>query len=132
MAIDCEMVGMGPRQVSGLARCSIVNLYGTVLYDKFIRPEGDITNYRTQVSGVTPLHMAGATPFAEAKSEVSKDPPASPVPPLESAVRPPYKIAQHHPGLLCWAEEELRQGTKGSKSDSEVFLEGSHFLQTLE
>nr|XP_020035860.1 interferon-stimulated gene 20 kDa protein [Castor canadensis] len=69
VAIDCEMVGMGPRQVSGLARCSIVNLYA-VLYDKFIRPEGDITNYRTQVSGVTPLHMAGATPFAEAKSEI--------------------------------------------------------------
>ncbi|XP_057612432.1 interferon-stimulated gene 20 kDa protein [Chionomys nivalis] len=70
VAIDCEMVGVGPLMVSGLARCSIVNLYGTVLYDKYIRPEGEITDYRTRVSGITPQHMMRATPFAEAKLEI--------------------------------------------------------------
>lgn len=70
VAIDCEMVGLGPHQESGLARCSLVSPSGSVLYDKFIRPEGVITNYRTRVSGVTRLHMQIATPFAEARLEI--------------------------------------------------------------
>ncbi|MBZ3880034.1 Interferon-stimulated gene 20 kDa protein [Sciurus carolinensis] len=70
VAMDCEMVGLGPHRESGLARCSLVNLYGTVLYDKFIRPEGEITDYRTRVSGITPQNMAMATPFAEARKEI--------------------------------------------------------------
>lgn len=70
--MDCEMVGLGPQRVSGLARCSIVNLYGTILYDKYIRPEGEITDYRTQVSGIMPQHMVRATPFGEARLEVSE------------------------------------------------------------
>lgn len=68
--MDCEMVGIGSLRVSGLARCSVVNLYGTVLYDKYIRPEGEITDYRTRVSGITPQHMVRATPFDEARLEI--------------------------------------------------------------
>ena len=71
VAMDCEMVGLGPRGESGLARCSLVDLHGTVLYDKFIRPEGEITDYRTLISGITPWHMQEATPFAVARLEVS-------------------------------------------------------------
>lgn len=74
VAMDCEMVGLGPQRVSGLARCSIVNIHGMVLYDKYIRPEGEITDYRTQVSGITPQHMVRATPFGEARLEVSEGP----------------------------------------------------------
>ncbi|XP_004852803.1 interferon-stimulated gene 20 kDa protein [Heterocephalus glaber] len=70
VAMDCEMVGLGPLRESGLARCSLVSLSGSVLYDKFIRPEGVITDYRTRVSGVTRLHMEAATPFAEARREI--------------------------------------------------------------
>lgn len=70
VAVDCEMVGLGPQRVSGLARCSIVSFHGAVLYDKYIQPEGEITDYRTQVSGITPQHMARATPFAEARLEI--------------------------------------------------------------
>lgn len=70
VAMDCEMVGLGPQRVSGLARCSIVNVHSAVLYDKYIQPEGEITDYRTQVSGITPQHMARATPFAEARLEI--------------------------------------------------------------
>ncbi|XP_021574516.1 interferon-stimulated gene 20 kDa protein isoform X3 [Carlito syrichta] len=70
VAMDCEMVGLGRQRESGLARCSLVNYYGHVLYDKFIRPEGEITDYRTRVSGVTPVHMVGATPFAVARLEI--------------------------------------------------------------
>ncbi|XP_004481137.2 interferon-stimulated gene 20 kDa protein isoform X1 [Dasypus novemcinctus] len=70
VAMDCEMVGLGPSRESGLARCSLVDSQGAVLYDKFIRPEGEITDYRTRVSGVTPQHMQGATPFAVARLEI--------------------------------------------------------------
>ncbi|KAB0369218.1 hypothetical protein FD755_019223 [Muntiacus reevesi] len=71
VAMDCEMVGLGPFRESGLARCSLVDYHGSVLYDKFIRPEGDITDYRTPVSGITARNMEGATPFAVARLEVS-------------------------------------------------------------
>ncbi|KAM5206980.1 interferon-stimulated gene 20 kDa protein isoform 2-T3 [Hipposideros larvatus] len=70
VAMDCEMVGVGTLQKSGLARCSLVDFNGDVLYDKFIRPEGEITNYRTRVSGITPQHMEEATPFAVARMEI--------------------------------------------------------------
>ncbi|XP_036856454.2 interferon-stimulated gene 20 kDa protein isoform X2 [Manis javanica] len=70
VAMDCEMVGLGPHRESGLARCSLVDLHSTVLYDKFIRPEGEITDYRTRVSGVLPRHMEEATPFAVARLEI--------------------------------------------------------------
>lgn len=68
--MDCEMVGLAPNGESGLARCSLVDLHGAVLYDKFIRPEGAILDYRTRVSGVTPQHMMKATPFAVARREI--------------------------------------------------------------
>lgn len=77
VAMDCEMVGLGPNNESGLARCSLVDIKGAVVYDKFIRPEGEITNYRTAVSGVTARHMEKATPFAVARLEVSEGPCAS-------------------------------------------------------
>ena len=77
VAMDCEMVGLGPFRESGLARCILVDYHGSVLYDKFIRPEGDITDYRTPVSGITARNMEGATPFDVARQEVSEGPDAS-------------------------------------------------------
>uniref|UniRef100_G1M2B4 Interferon stimulated exonuclease 20 n=2 Tax=Ailuropoda melanoleuca TaxID=9646 RepID=G1M2B4_AILME len=70
VAMDCEMVGLGPGRESGLARCSLVDVHGTVLYDEFIRPEGEITDYRTPVSGITPWHMEAARPFAVARRKI--------------------------------------------------------------
>lgn len=55
LAIDCEMVGVGPGgQENALARVSIVNYYGTVILDEFVRPKEAVTDYRTFVSGITP------------------------------------------------------------------------------
>ena len=56
----------------GLARVSIVNYNGHVLYDQYVKPEGKITNFRTWVSGVTPAHMAKAKTYKEARAEVHK------------------------------------------------------------
>ncbi|KAM5291783.1 apoptosis-enhancing nuclease [Ctenodactylus gundi] len=71
VAIDCEMVGTGPRgRVSELARCSVVSYHGDVLYDKYIRPEMPIVDYRTRWSGITWQHMRKATPFHVAQKEI--------------------------------------------------------------
>uniref|UniRef100_A0A8C5LI68 Exonuclease domain-containing protein n=1 Tax=Jaculus jaculus TaxID=51337 RepID=A0A8C5LI68_JACJA len=73
VAIDCEMVGTGPRgRVSELARCSVVSYHGDVLYDKYIRPELPIVDYRTRWSGITRQHMRKAIPFQVAQKEILK------------------------------------------------------------
>ncbi|XP_005381629.1 PREDICTED: apoptosis-enhancing nuclease [Chinchilla lanigera] len=73
VAVDCEMVGTGPRGcVSELARCSVVSYHGDVLYDKYIRPEMPIVDYRTRWSGITRQHMRKAIPFQVAQKEILK------------------------------------------------------------
>ncbi|XP_036590153.1 interferon-stimulated gene 20 kDa protein isoform X2 [Trichosurus vulpecula] len=70
IAMDCEMVGVGSLRESGLARCSLVDYHGSVVYDKYIKPEGMITDYRSHVSGIQPKHMLTAVPFASAREEI--------------------------------------------------------------
>ena len=58
--------------ITCLFRVSIVNYNGQVLYDKYVRPEGQIVDYRTWVSGVAPHHLKlqnGAIEFGQAKRE---------------------------------------------------------------
>lgn len=52
IAMDCEMVGVGPMSESALARVSIVNEFGFCLYDRFVKPKLEVTDYRTQFSGI--------------------------------------------------------------------------------
>ena len=71
VALDCEMVETD-RWGEGLARISIVNYYGHVLLDKYVIPEGNVTNYRTWVSGVTPQKLLpenGAIPMKKAQKK---------------------------------------------------------------
>nr|XP_032831624.1 RNA exonuclease 4-like [Petromyzon marinus] len=71
VAVDCEMVGLGPGGCRGaLARCSVVDYYGSVLYDSYVRPEEPVTDYRTRWSGIRPSHMREATPFRAAQREI--------------------------------------------------------------
>jgi RNA exonuclease 4 len=73
VAIDCEMVGVGPDgSESMLARVSIVNWHGAVLMDSFVKPKEKVTDYRTWVSGVRPSDLQGAPNFQEVQSEVAK------------------------------------------------------------
>jgi len=55
-----------------LARCSIVNYNGHVLFDQFIRPTKRITNFLTWVSGVTPAKIKNCKTFPECKNEIYK------------------------------------------------------------
>lgn len=71
LAMDCEMVGTGLNgQISELARCSLLNYSGTVIYDKYVLPCRPVTDYRTRWSGIKKVHMLNASPFEEARNEV--------------------------------------------------------------
>lgn len=61
LALDCEMVGSGPGGVSSiLARVSIVNSSGDLVYDTYVSPTEKITDYRTQWSGIRAKDLVGA------------------------------------------------------------------------
>lgn len=73
LAIDCEMVGSGPKgSISQLARCSVVNYEGDVVYDKFIHPSMPVTDYRTKWSGIRRCDLINATPYTVARKEILK------------------------------------------------------------
>jgi len=57
VALDCEMVmtASGPR----LARISMVDVDGQLLYDTFVRPAEHITDYLTKFSGITAEILEG-------------------------------------------------------------------------
>ncbi|KAH8556597.1 RNA exonuclease 4 [Umbelopsis sp. PMI_123] len=72
VAIDCEMVGVGPEgEESALARVSLVNYNGAVLMDDFVKPQERVTDFRTSVSGITPKHLVNAISFKEAQKKVA-------------------------------------------------------------
>ena len=74
IAIDCEMVGVGPTPDtdSALARVSIVNYHGHQLYDSFVQPKEPVTDYRTFVSGITPQLLQSARTFEAVQADVAK------------------------------------------------------------
>ncbi|KAL2002942.1 hypothetical protein VTN02DRAFT_5475 [Thermoascus thermophilus] len=74
VAIDCEMVGVGPDpdNDSALARVSIVNYNGDQVYDSYVKPKEKVTDWRTHVSGITPKHMLEARTFEEVQKDVAQ------------------------------------------------------------
>lgn len=72
IAMDCEFVGVGPEgKENALARVSIVNYYGNVVLDLFVRPEEPVTDWRTWVSGIKPHMMANAVTKQECQKQVA-------------------------------------------------------------
>eukprot|EP00092_Neocalanus_flemingeri_P027654 GFUD01030013.1.p1 GENE.GFUD01030013.1~~GFUD01030013.1.p1 ORF type:complete len:305 (+),score=114.64 GFUD01030013.1:39-953(+) len=73
LGMDCEMVGVGlSGKHSILARVSIVNQFGHTVYDTFVAPSKQVTDYRTAVSGVRPEDLPGAPHFKKVRAEVCK------------------------------------------------------------
>ncbi|XP_038832623.1 interferon-stimulated 20 kDa exonuclease-like 2 [Salvelinus namaycush] len=73
LALDCEMVGTGPKgRNSELARCSIVSYDGDVVYDRYIKPTNPVTDYRTRWSGISWHQLVKAMPFQHARKEILK------------------------------------------------------------
>lgn len=71
IAMDCEFVGVGPEgKESALARISIVNYFGHVVLDEFVKPREKVVEWRTWVSGIKPEHMKNAITFKEAQKRL--------------------------------------------------------------
>ncbi|CAJ0875187.1 10255_t:CDS:10 [Entrophospora sp. SA101] len=70
--IDCEAVGIGPDGTeSALARVTIVNFHGVVVLDKYVKPLDYVTNFRTEISGITRKMLINANKFKDVQKEVS-------------------------------------------------------------
>lgn len=73
MAIDCEMVGVGPEgRESVLARVSIVNFHGSVVMDAMVQPKERVVDFRTWVSGITPAMLENAESFETVQAQVAE------------------------------------------------------------
>jgi len=73
VAIDCEMVGIGPGGYdSALARLSLVDYHGTLVYDSFVKPRERVVDWRTAVSGISPKDMRFARDFDEVQSQAAE------------------------------------------------------------
>ncbi|NWR91183.1 REXO4 exonuclease, partial [Furnarius figulus] len=72
VAMDCEMVGVGPKgEDSIVARVSIVNQFGKCIYDKYVKPTEEVTDYRTAVSGIRPKNLNAGEDFKTVQKEVA-------------------------------------------------------------
>lgn len=62
VALDAEMVGVGQYgQNSSIARVVLIDWWGEVLFDEYIKQTQTVTDYRTFISGITPEVLAEAT-----------------------------------------------------------------------
>ncbi|KAL6900650.1 hypothetical protein ACP4OV_005326 [Aristida adscensionis] len=73
LAVDCEMVGVGAGGgKSALGRVTLVNSFGNVVYDEYVRTVERIVDYRTRISGIRPKHMNKAKEFWVVQKEVAE------------------------------------------------------------
>ncbi|KTW32326.1 uncharacterized protein T551_00416 [Pneumocystis jirovecii RU7] len=73
IALDCEMVQVGPSNKKDrvLARISIVNYYGNVIFDTFVKPKERVIDYKTHINGITQADLKNAPSFEEVQSKVA-------------------------------------------------------------
>ena len=62
----------GMRRKSALGRCSIIDYDGETIFDEYVRPEQQITDYRTYWSGIERSDLVDATPFRNAIKKIHK------------------------------------------------------------
>ncbi|XP_009762159.1 uncharacterized protein LOC107814025 isoform X1 [Nicotiana tabacum] len=71
IAMDCEMVGVSSNK-SALGRVTLVNKWGNVIYDEFVRPVERVVDFRTKISGIRPQHLKKAKDFRIVQKEVAE------------------------------------------------------------
>ncbi|XP_057649189.1 interferon-stimulated 20 kDa exonuclease-like 2 [Chionomys nivalis] len=131
VAVDCEMVGTGPKgRVSSLARCSIVSYNGDVLYDDYVLPPCHIVDYRTRWSGIRKCHMAKATPFKIARSQILKILKGKIV--IGHAIHNDYKALQYfHPKSLTRDTSQIPLLNRKADCPENVTLSLKHLTKKL-
>ncbi|XP_078486072.1 interferon-stimulated gene 20 kDa protein-like [Ciona intestinalis] len=70
-ALDCEMVEC-LYSINSLARCSVVDYWGSVVLDLYVKQTYKVTDYRTKYSGIQPKHVLSndSISFEQAQSQV--------------------------------------------------------------
>lgn len=66
------MVGVGQGNKSALGRVSLVNKWGNVLYDEFVRPVDRVVDFRTEISGIRPRDLRKAKDFQIVQERVAE------------------------------------------------------------
>ncbi|KAL5565328.1 hypothetical protein UlMin_028492 [Ulmus minor] len=72
LAMDCEMVGVSQGNKSALGRVTLVNKWGNVVYDEFVRPIERVVDFRTEISGIRPRDLRKAKDFREVQKKVAE------------------------------------------------------------
>lgn len=71
--MDCEMVGVGMDGLdSSLARVTIIDFDGHVVYDQLVQPTRPVTDYRTFVSGIHPEDLVHAMDVNTCRQQVAE------------------------------------------------------------
>ncbi|WKA12051.1 hypothetical protein VitviT2T_029480 [Vitis vinifera] len=73
VAMDCEMVGVGSEgNKSALGRVTLVNKWGNVIYDEYVRPVEWVVDFRTEISGIRPRDLKKAKDFQTVQRQVAE------------------------------------------------------------
>ena len=57
---------------NGLARISVVNEHGDVIINTFCKPPGQISDYRYEITGLTPDDLENALDYEECRKIVKR------------------------------------------------------------
>ncbi|XP_057458534.1 uncharacterized protein LOC130749228 isoform X2 [Lotus japonicus] len=72
VAMDCEMVGVGSGNKSALGRVTLVNKWGNVIYDEFVKPIERVVDFRTKISGLRPRDLRKGKDFWTVQKKVAE------------------------------------------------------------
>ncbi|XP_042490692.1 RNA exonuclease 4 isoform X3 [Macadamia integrifolia] len=73
LAMDCEMVGVSSEgNKSALGRVTLVNTWGNIVYDEYVRPVERVVDFRTQISGIRPCDLRKAKDFQSVQNKVAE------------------------------------------------------------
>ncbi|GAB4846518.1 hypothetical protein Ancab_025523 [Ancistrocladus abbreviatus] len=73
LAMDCEMVGVSSEgNKSALGRVTLVNKWGNVVFDEYVRPVERVVDFRTEISGIRPRDLRKAKDFPTVQKKVAE------------------------------------------------------------
>ncbi|OMO77791.1 Exonuclease [Corchorus capsularis] len=73
IALDCEMVGGGiDGSIDLCARVCLVDEDENLIFHTYVQPQGPVSNYRYEVTGITEDHLRDAMPLDEVQDKILK------------------------------------------------------------